>query len=256
MNNPLPLLLLCCLFIAACGTSKKAVETGKLKKASPQSVFDQLVRNQVQFDWLDARANIDIDSKYLSAGGTLRLKIRRDSIIWMSVKKFGFEAARAQVTPDSVYILDRLNNEYAIEPLSYLEQRYQLPARFDLLQQLLLGNPIFFTTVFELDTQEQHYILNGRSSNWSTAYFVHPQSYRLDRMKLEQPVKRQRLDVSLDDYQQPTSGNRDFSYLRKLLIDSEETGEAQIEIAFTKVEFDAPTDIRFEIPTRYERNQD
>lgn len=257
MNNLFFWATLCCvLLVAACGTSKRATKATKIKEATPQAILDRLVRQQVQAEWMDARANVDLDSESMRVGGTLLVKARKDSIIWLSVKKFGFEVARAQISQDSVYILDRINKEYAAEPLSYLEQRYQLPARFELLQQLLFGNPVFFSRSFELEADEQHYILKGSSSNWTSAYFVQPNSFRLDRMELAQTANQQRLDVLLEDYQEAPGKGKEFSYLRRLLIDSEETGEAQIELAFTKVEFDAPTEIRFEVPSRYERNKD
>ncbi len=248
----LPLLV---LTSQACGAGRRVAKGDKLEKVSADYVLKQLVGNQVQADWMDARANIDFSGESLSAGGNAIIRLRRDSVIWISVRKLGFEVARAQITPDSVYILDRLNNEYAVEPLSYVENRYRLPARFDLLQQVLLGNPVFFTKELDVQPDESHYLLAGETNRWQTGYWVTPGSFRLQRMRLAETAQQRQLDLTLDKYQAVAGNKQDFSYFRKLALDSQETGRAEVTIEFTKVELNAPTEIRFDIPGHYTRSK-
>lgn len=247
------LLSLTALLISSCGAGRRATREGALRKTTAPAVMEKLVRAQVSAEWMDARAKLDYAGRDMSVSGNAQIKLHRDSVIWISVKKFGFEVARAQVTQDSIYILDRINNEYAVEPLSYIEKRFRLPARFDLLQNVLLGNPIFFTKELALLIEEQQYRLQGRTTAWETDYWVSPETFRLTRMRLADRQENRAVDLTLDNYTSTGSKNIAFAYERLLRVNGGETGEATIGIEFSDVILNEPTEIRFEIPDRYER---
>lgn len=247
------LLSLGVLLLSGCGASRRASRDGALRKTTAPAVMEKLVRAQVAAEWMDARAKIDYAGRDMSASGSAQIKLRRDSVIWISVKKFGFEVARAQITQDSIYLLDRINNEYAVEPLSYVEKRFRLPARFDLLQNVLLGNPIFFTKELALLVEAQQYHLQGRTAAWETDYWVSPETFRLNRMRLTDRNDARSVDLTLGKYNNIGVNNSTFAFERQLRISSGDTGDAAIGIEFSDVVLNEPTEIRFEIPNRYER---
>ena len=248
----LPLLILL-LLAAGCGkrTGAARLPAGKV---TADKAYRQLVANQLSADWMDARASINFDSPDFSAGGTAHIKVEAGKRIWVRVSKFGFEAARALITPDSIYLLDRLNREYSAEPLAYVEQRYQIPARFELLQDILLGNPIFFgRNEYNLATEEQQYLLRGGSQYWKTSYWLNQRSFQLERMRLQEPATDREVDLQVAGYGTVAGIPREFAYLRNLSINSPETGRARIELKFNRVSLNEPTSITFSIPSSYSR---
>lgn len=253
MKNLLLLALPLLLLASACGkrTAAARIPTGKM---TADKVYRQLVSTQLAADWMDARASVDFDSPEMRVGGTAHIKVEAGKQIWVRVSKFGFEAARALITPDSIFILDRLNREYSAEPLSYIEERFQVPAQFELIQDILLGNPIFFgSNVYNLATEDQQYLLQGGSQNWKTSYWLDRQDFRFQRMRLAEPGRNREVDVLLHGYDQVAGIPRDFAYLRNLSIDSPETGRARIELKFNRVSLNEPTPITFSVPTNYSR---
>lgn len=241
----------------SCNTTKPLTEEPVITSGvrSAEDHLDALVREQVQADWMNASAQINFATESTSIGGTASIKMKKDEAIVMSVKKFGFEVARAMVTPDSLFILDRLNNEYAAEPLSYIEDRFKLPADLTMLQQLLLGNPVFLTTSnpsVELDNGSL--LWTAENSDERNSFTFMMPDYRLENMEVQQNNGSRNLNIQLADYQD-AGANRDFSYLRTIAINSKETGAAQVELKFTKVEINVPTTINFSIPPRYQRSK-
>lgn len=247
--------VLAIVLATGCNTNKKITEAPTTVEG-PLSALDYLnvmVRNQVQAEWMDASARLSFDDGDMSIGGTATIKMQKDKVIWMSVKKFGFEVARAMVTTDSLFILDRFNKEYSAEPISYIAERFKLPADLAMLQQILLGNPVFLTR------EAPKALAADNTLRWSAQgqgtqnefWFLLP-DYQLERMEVKQGDKTRALAIQLLDYQD-AGANRDFSYLRKIAVDSRETGKAEIEIEFTQVELNVPTDFEFSIPERYER---
>ncbi|MFN7117539.1 MAG: DUF4292 domain-containing protein [Saprospiraceae bacterium] len=241
------------IVLSSCGASKKGT-LGKLDRATPDFLLKSMVANQVNLQWLDGRAKIDFSDENTSMGATATIRIKKDSVIWVSVRKLGFEVARALVTKDSVYIIDRLNNEYDIKGLDYLQREYNLPANFESVQAILLGNPIFFTTNgLQSEAAENAYHLYGKSTNMDTHYWLDQKSLQLKQMNFKDLNDNREVNVKLEDYQ-PIANNQNFSYLRKLELNSRQTGNVKVDIQFSQLEINSPKDIRFEIPNKYTRS--
>ncbi len=239
------------IFGTACSTSRKGGATAK--KAGPAFLLEELAKKRLQPDWFEGKVRIDYsdESQSLSASATIRMK--RDSVVWASVRKLGFELARLLVTADSVYVLDRINNEYTVESLDYLATAYGLPAGLLQLQDFILGNPLFFDSKgLQAEPQGKDYHLSGRSPLMETDYWIDAGALLLRRMAFYDIRNEQKVNVGLEEYGQ-LSGNQNFSYLRNLELDGRHTGKTAVVLKFSSVETDIPKDIRFEIPDRYTR---
>ncbi|MCB0637780.1 MAG: DUF4292 domain-containing protein [Lewinella sp.] len=247
------LLLSLALLASSCGPGRELTRRNRIEVLAGPELLDRVVRNQLQAETLDGKARIQYDDGSFSMGVTASIKMIKDSLIWMSVKKFGFEVARAMITQDSLYVLDRINNEYAVEPLSYIEDRYNLPGNLGMMQQVLLGNPVFLTTANPESTLEADtYRLTASSGSRRNELWLSAADYQLQRLAVSDEAENRSLDMSYDAYAD-AGLNRDFSYLRMLEVDSDETGNARITIEFNQVDFDVPTEIRFDVPSRYQR---
>lgn len=176
--------------------------------------------------------------------------MRRDSIIWMNVKKLGIEAVRVQITKDSVYLIDRINNQYAIKSIDFLTEKFNLPANFSTLQALLLGNPIFFTKELVASQDELNYQLKGKNDHLENEYWLNGVTLELTKMWFNDYREKRVFTSTLGDYQ-VLSNEKKFSYFRNLNLTSPDTGIIDIEFLFTNVEVNVPTSIRFSIPERY-----
>lgn len=209
-------------------------------------VLDALDKNRFDTEWLDARARIKVESPKLTIGGTAYIRLEKDKAIWMSVKKFGIEGARALIRPDSFFLINRLENEYIAEPLSYLEEKYKVPARFDLLQEIVLGNPVFFFRDLKMTTEGENYQLSGRDQRYATNYVIDGRGMRLTDMNLEEFAQNRKLSISNADYQRIEGLDQpDFPRQRSVVIESAATGRAKMDMEFTKLSFSGPLRMPF-----------
>lgn len=251
--NKLFILLSAILLLASCYASKK-INVGTIDRNNPEALMKSLITNQINVQWLEGRAKLDFADENTSIGATATIRIKKDSVIWVSVRKLGFEVARALVTKDSVYILDRINNEYDIKGLDYLQREYNLPADFASLQAIFLGNPIFFTTAgLQSELSNNTYHLYGKSNTMDTHYWLDQKSLQFKQMQFKDLQDSREVNVKLEDYQD-MANNQKFSYLRKLELNSRQTGNVKIEMQFSQLEINSPKDVRFEIPNRYTRS--
>ncbi|MCB0630118.1 MAG: DUF4292 domain-containing protein [Saprospiraceae bacterium] len=247
----LPLALLLIAF-AAC-KSARSPETVKEKDLSAGKLLDHMVRNQLHADWLSAKARISYDSEDMGGSATANIVIRKDSLIWVSVRKLGFEVARAQIDQDSMYLLNRLTNEYSIQDLSYLASSYNLPASLKTMQAIFMGNPVFLNTkelTLGSDTDTHHLI--STSGQMENQFWLDKASLQLIKASYGDLRNHRNVNLVLDDYR-PVNAEQNFSYLRQIKVDSQELGKASIEIDFSDVEINTPQEVRFSIPSRYTR---
>lgn len=252
MSRLFPLLFIISIlcFNTSCKTSKGT--DSKLKKRSTTYLQKKMIENQVKADWFSTNAKVVYQNGNQILKASSSIKMRKDSVIWISVKKFGFEAARVQITTDSIYILDRINAAYMVKGMNYISEEFNLPANFNTLQAILLGNPVFFSKDLEVENEALNYHLMGESSNIKNDYWLNGVNYQLQRMDFFDKKEQRNLKNTLESYQL-LADEQNFSYFRRLELQSQKTGQLSIELTFSKIEINVPKNIRFEIPSKYTR---
>lgn len=224
----------------------------KLKKRSADYLQKRMIENQVKADWFSTSAKIVYrnGNQVLKASSSIRM--RKDSIIWMTVKKFGFEAARVQITKDSIYILDRINGAYMVKGMDYITEEFNLPANFATLQAVLLGNPVFFSRELDVKNEALSYHLTGESASIKNDFWLNGINFQLQKMDFLDKKEQRTLKNTLENYQK-LEDEQNFSYFRRLELQNPKSNQLSIELTFSKIEINIPKDIRFEIPSRYTR---
>ena len=252
----------------ACKSTKKTTQTptatpttGNVTPLSITAILKQMDDNAPVAQRMVGNGDLDIESTQLNQSASADIRWRRDSVIWLNVKKFGFNVARAQVTRDSVFIISYFQSSYGAFPLSYVEKQYGIPADFDLLQNFLLGKPIFLTDKKQLTLntpQENAVILRGSNDRWTAEYRFDLATQQLSEMTFSEPKAQRNMTITYQKYAQLRDGDgkeRPFAYLRTIAVESPQTGKAKvgIEIEASSVEINVVKNIRFEIPSGYKK---
>jgi hypothetical protein len=243
--------LLFLLVGVACNPARRA-QKDNLKPKSEKFLMKRLLSNQVSADWLGTKAKVSYRDEYMRESFTAYIRMKKDSAIWMSFKKFSFEGARALITPDSIFVIDRINNQYLAKPFSYAQQEYHLPVGFAGLQAMLLGNPVFFSSKSEVSVDSTRYLLSQKSDNLVAKYWIDGVKFLLQEFYVDDFRNKRELTYMASDYQQLPDKQK-FSYFRRFNLNSKDLGTLQVDIDFSKVEIDVPQKMSFSVSSRYER---
>jgi hypothetical protein len=145
-----------------------------------------------------------------------------------------------------------LNNNFQSFPISYIQEKYQLPGDFLFFQALLLGNAPF-------GSQSDYKLIKKESFAWQVQNLT-PNGIislawdftnkRISVIDWNQPFSNKYFKMKLDDYKALES-KQQFSYFRDLNIQSAETGNLHVTLSFNQVQFNLPVNLRFDIPQRY-----
>ncbi len=100
--------------------------------------------NQDTFSTVEIKFDLKLQlpDKNVSGSGTLRMA--NDSLMWLYIKAFGLEIARAKFTKDSVFAVVKLKNQYFKGDYSVLKKFFPVDFDFDILQSVFLNKFFLF----------------------------------------------------------------------------------------------------------------
>ena len=178
------------LLVASC-KSKKVIPTEQdISEKSTTFLLKALGKNKVEAEWLTAKAKINYEDDNEKIKFTSYIRMRKDSVIWFVVKKAGVEAVRAQITTDSVYIINRQAKEYTIKDLDFFETKYNMPSSFEAIQTILLGNVLYLSNLkpdSEIKNNQHH--LYVEKDNVRAEYWMDGSTYQLNEMKFSDVIE-------------------------------------------------------------------
>lgn len=219
-----------------------------------RQTLDQLSRNHIDFKTFSAKVKVHYeggDGKDNEFNAFIRM--RKDSMIWISINALlGFEAIRLLVTPDSVKILDRLKKTVRLRSVSYLQEEVHLPVDFRMLQDMLLGNPIFLDT-----THVPFYKTEAKGISLFSPGVIFRNYLTLatdgtplhSKLDDTDPMRSRTGDLTYGEYDY--SSAVPFSTYRKVSV--AEKSKVDIEISYKQFRFNEPLSFPFSIPKNYKK---
>ncbi len=175
--------LLLIVFLTACKSTPTRVIRNYPVKSSSELVA--LIENsQLQFEHFSAKASVDVQTPDQSNSFRATLRIRRDSALWVSVSPaMGIEVFRLLCTQDSVLYIDKLKKEYFRGTYNKLNEIANSDLTFQALQDLLLGNPLYFEPEmdyrsrnddagYHLSTRNARFLRRVTTNDWQDDQFI------------------------------------------------------------------------------------
>ena len=239
------------LLLSAC-RAKKVIMSGPPPIYTDGEIIQSLEDRNVSWDWLISKAGINIDSPSEKVGGTMYLRMKRDSVIWIMVKKYGVEAVRAQITPDSFQIVYRLDRSYDEGRIEDLLNHYQLDFGFEDMQQMMFGNVMLPDSANNKVKQtESVHLVSGVSGDLKLTYSLDPYQLLLQRILINDSRNRD-VDIQYLDYREVEDFGK-IPFERRYIMPYSRTETASLQLEFKDFEINKPRAIKFSIPSHYEK---
>ncbi|MDR1459484.1 MAG: DUF4292 domain-containing protein [Bacteroidales bacterium] len=159
-SRGLILLLILLLGVTACKVKQKTAIGDGTKKESVVKAKPVTPKIDVlDYEWLSYRISLSL-SDYATKKETMTASAffvnRRDSVIYISISKFGVEGVRAVITPDSVKYMNHLSKDYYCGDYSLVNALLGFRVNFHLLQAIFAGEnvPDFEPNTFLMTLQQ------------------------------------------------------------------------------------------------------
>lgn len=265
--NGIILVLTAILLLSSCKSTRPLIKA-PLKEEGPEYLYKKLKENELKFDWLSAKIDANYSEKKSSTDFKGQLRIRKDSLIWVSITPaLGIELFRMVITMDSVKYLNRLNKEYFLGDYELVSRFLQIHIDFDILQSLILGNDFQFyeTNSFRASIDNLNYKLSttGRRKIRKVAedasaepvvllqnIWLDPESFKIIKIDVKEYLKDNRkLSATYGNF----LGTGSQFYPASLNFDIMADDVLKMNINYSKVTLNEPMTFPFSIPENYKR---
>lgn len=126
------------LAVAGCGAKKNAVTDNSRHETAAQRSIDQLISAQPVFDNArsdNSKVSVEFNKHKVSANA--EINIDRNKVIKVNVKVFGIVMAMAEITPEHIVLVDKMNKRYTEMTFAQIQQLYGIAVSYNDVEALL-----------------------------------------------------------------------------------------------------------------------
>jgi len=221
-----------------------------------RQIYNGVMKNRIDFETFSARVKIDYWDKD-GRGPELMMvaRIRKDSLIWLSINAtvFSYEAFRIQVTPDSVKVLNKKDKLITLRSISYLQELARLPFDFYTLQDLIVGNPIYFSqNIVSFKNGPGTVAVLSKGDYFKNLLTLDNSSFLVENSKLDDldEHRNRTCFIAYSDYE--TRDSLHFPLKRKISVS--EKSKLDVNMEFKQYNFNEALTFPFSIPSGYKLN--
>ncbi|HOY12758.1 MAG TPA: DUF4292 domain-containing protein [Saprospiraceae bacterium] len=248
--KPILFFLLIVLFYQSCKSVKTFENKGTPPTRSLQDVMTELRKNNLDFTWYDAKIDMDIESTEFGGSGSAVLRMKKDSAIWVVVKKLGIEGGRMLMREDSAFLINRFERYFQREQVSKIKRKMGLNLTLGELQKAMAGN-----FILPQDAQIKSYRQEGNSCLIETSMDGNNITYNINAFNLlPQGIlindgRQKFVEIKYYEYE------KRFGLMLPIRFDIQfesEDGSGSLQLHVKEVNIDIPKDLSFSIPSRYD----
>lgn len=241
-------IIILCILASAC--SKKVV--------APVSTAPKTILNieEIDFDFFQGKARMILRDANKEREVKAHIRIRKDSVIWMTFSVIGVQGGKALINKDSITIVSTVDKEYYVFDYAELSNRFNFAIDYEVVQAAMLGNPIIPRSERDQVQQESSmYLLKQEQADVYVVNYVNAASMKIEKVELKEGNSMNSLVINYSNFQPvgpkifPYNGTINLFYktLSGLL-------NTTIIFEYNKAEVgDRELRFPFNIPKRYER---
>lgn len=236
----------------ACSPASR-LQKGPAPQRTKEQVLQALSQHNIDFTWFAAKADAHFESSTLSGSGALQLRIRKDSLVWMTGKKFSIEGFRSIINRDSFFMVNRIDKYYHAEDNRMLARTFGIDLNFEDVQHLLAGNMFLpdanDSTYYAQNTEKC--ILSTQMAHLNIVYCLDARTLQLNTVDITDG-KGRKIEVELGNYKK----NKDLPILpydRKYTFKEPDNETSVLDIKIDEVELNVAKSVNFNIPSHYDR---
>jgi len=212
----------------------------------------------IDFQNFSSKAKIRYDNGDRNLSLNASIRIKKDSIIWVSLSAFlGLEVARGLITPDSMVLINRIENEYEVMNYKELSEKFNFNIDYSLIQAMLLGNmPREVNLKDELKKDKDVITVSQMMDQYLVENYINAKTLKLERVFIEEIPTKNTLNFAYGDFERleknvfPYSSDIVLSYNN----DTGNNSQTKINIDHNKIALqNTALSFPFEIPDKYHR---
>jgi len=211
---------------------------------------------ELDFDYFDARSKVRFVEGDRQVNGYARIRIRKDSLIWFSVSPpVGLEVTRALITPDTIWILNRLDKEFYIFNYKEISRYFNFDINFQLIQSMVLGNlPKPISAKSRVAKNQEYYMVKQDDDKFNIESYVNLENRKVETVMINEVPTNNMLMLNYTEFKELEQYLFPYNCLVNLTYKTKD-GQliTSLNLQYNKAEIsDKPLKFPFNVPNKYE----
>lgn len=199
MNRIHQFLLITLSIIVLTGCSKKITSTVTNAPAIPKPTLNV---DEIDFEYLQGKARMILRDAKKEREVKANIRIRKDSVIWMTFSVIGVQGGKALINQDSITIVSNVDKEYFVFEYAELSKRYNFNINYNVIQSAMLGNLIMERKDADEILQEPSlFILKQQSGTVNVDNFINAASMKIEKVELKESNTSNSLTLNYSNFQ-------------------------------------------------------
>ncbi|NJM25710.1 MAG: DUF4292 domain-containing protein [Bacteroidia bacterium] len=199
--NKSPRLLLLVLPLLAFACSRKITTPIAL-----QAPKNELSIEAIDFEYFQGKARMVLRDGTKERDVKANIRIRKDSVIWMTFNVVGIQGGKALINKDSITIVSNVDKEYYVFEYPELSSRFNFEINFDIIQAAMLGNLIRERS--DLDVVEplnSWFLLKQQAGTIGVTNYINSASMKIEKVEMKEENSNNSLSINYSNFQ-PVGG--------------------------------------------------
>jgi hypothetical protein len=203
-KSPWFLLLAISITIVAC--SKKT--TAPLTVGTPHPT---LSIEQIDFEYFHGRARMIFRDANKEREVKANIRVRKDSVIWMTFNVIGIQGGKALINHDSITIVSNVDKEYYVFDYKELSRRFNFEVNYNVIQSAMLGNLIMpLKDQDDVKQESSLFLLKQHSGTVDILNFINSATMKLQKVEMRETNTNNSLTINYSNFQ--PVGTKTFPY--------------------------------------------
>jgi hypothetical protein len=181
MNNRIGLVLLILAF-AGVSCSKKIISPSVTVPPAAS-----LAVEEIDFDYLHGKARMILRDSKKEREVKANIRVRKDSVIWMTFSVIGVQGGKALINEDSITIVSNVDKEYYVFDYKELSSRYNFEINFNVIQSAMLGNLITPRAPYdEVVAETSFFMLKQKLGTIEVNNYINSASQKIEKVEMKE----------------------------------------------------------------------
>lgn len=259
MKNKLYIVcVLLLVFFSSCKTTRKITKTGAKQETQIAQLIEQIQKKQPQFTSANvSKMSLALNMSNREVNVNATCKIQKDSAIHLSIQPFmGIELFKAELTPDSLWVFDKMNKRYYAVDYGFFSKRFGVDVDFYSLQSLLFGQ---FFCIGNKDIKVDSCIATDLSEGRKNIDFENEKMKQSTEISSDFTILQVLLKSKNSNYELKTNYSdyivlNTVNFPQKIAMKAtNQKNDASCDFSILRVDFNTPIKLSATNPDRYNR---
>jgi hypothetical protein len=177
------------------------------KKVSPTVAIPATAKpvlnvQDIPFEYFQGKARMVLRDASKEREVKANIRVRKDSVIWMTFSVIGLQGGKALINKDSITIVSNVDKEYYVFEYPELSKRYNFNINYDVIQAAMLGNLLLPRKEEDEIVQESSmFLLKQQAGTVQVTNYVNAASMKVEKVDMKESNSTNSLVINYSNFQ-------------------------------------------------------